>query len=135
MSRFLDNGWRALDAKVEELVEEIVARIAALPDDSMTSPPDSPFTSPWQEYAAQIQGEHSPFFRFYDDLVFQICAEVVRTVDETRRAFLWLACEDEWLVEVDGLPSKGHVLDALTQALHRRVGARAADLILPDGSL
>lgn len=130
---YLDDGdLRVLDSLLEQLVEEVIAKLAALPDESMTSPPDAPYTSPWQEYAAQIQGEHSPLFELYEDLVLQFTGDVVSSLSKTRRAFLWLACEDDWTIEYDGPPPADHVFGAIKGEVKRRVGRRAADLALPE---
>jgi hypothetical protein len=125
---------RAIRDLYSSLEDRVIALMRALspqgPD--RLSGPDSPWTNPWLEYAAQIQYEPSFYFSLYVKLVETECEGQVAALSPIERGLLWLDSEHYWGTgPEDSRPADSEIRDAVASELKRRVDSRAADLDLP----
>ncbi len=84
----------------KDSIEKVVEEIKNLPESSRLSGDDSGLDDVWKEYCNQIQGEHSPFYGLYEEIVQKCCDDIVRKLTDAEVEVLWeernvLYCQDD----------------------------------------
>jgi hypothetical protein len=103
-----------------------------LPEECRQSGDDSEFLDVWEEYCAQIQGEHSVLFGLYESTVEEFCEAEINMLPRSAQAVLWIACEsfDALDFETAGGSMFEPNIDLLVEELHQRVRLAAANVEL-----
>ena len=114
-----------IHAKYDDYCDQIVKVVQALPEDCRHRGDDSVLADVWEEFKYQIQQQESVFSDAYEDTIVAVCRDLVKGLSQHERDLLWLVSEGyfEW-DKRSGPPAKA---DDVTDALYRRVWARAAD--------
>lgn len=109
-------------ATYARLVDEVIARVRALPDDSRQSG-NPALADVWEEFKDQVHGEQSSSFRYYEDTIAGFCAEAVSALPREVQQLLWLWTEgyERLWVDRDTVQLADFVPPDVADELYRRV--------------
>ena len=119
-----------IEAKFDRYVRRVINRIKRVPKESRLSGDDSPLRNVWEEWIAQMQGEHSFAYDVYEETIRLICRSVAKSLPQEEQGLLWLGSDDSCDWEGEGIPCGDPVIDALEEELYRRVCTAACNVEL-----
>jgi len=119
-----------IEAKFDRYARHIINRIKRLPKECRLSGDDSPLKSVWEEWIAQVQGEHFFSFDVYEETIRLICRGVVESLPREEQGLLWMWTDDYWDWKGNDIPYGDPVLKSLEDELYRRVCTAACNVEL-----
>src|SRR5262245_50759121 len=84
---------RLVKRMYDGLISQVLADIKSLPDGCRQSGDDSKLKDVWEEYKYQIQRDESGMFDLYVQVIRDICARRVQSVERDQQQLLWLWTE------------------------------------------
>jgi len=135
-AKFEKARWKALEATAREdwtrLERAVIAKVKELPENCRQSGDDSNYLDLWEEYCAQVQGEHSVMFGLYESTVEGFCEAALDALTPSARMSLWVTSEafGELDFEDDGESMFHPLVNRMVDELHERVRANAANVEL-----
>lgn len=119
-------------ASWQDLAEQVIAKVKELPENCRQSGQDSNYLDVWEEYCAQVQGEHSVMFGLYESTVEGFCESALDALTPSARMSLWVTSEasGELDFEDDGESMFYPLVDRMVAELHERVRTEAANVDL-----
>ncbi|MEG1926831.1 MAG: hypothetical protein RR415_13915 [Ruthenibacterium sp.] len=86
-----------------KVARSVVADMKRMTEPLTLSGDDSPLTSVWEEYCAQVQDEQSPFFDMYEDIVRDSTTAHLDALSREELVALWLKSDGgiDWLYDDD----------------------------------
>ncbi len=115
-----------VESKYREYVENAIGQIESLGPECMLSG-DERYKDVWEEFASQIQGQHSFFFDAYEDTIRRICLEVVRHLPESETRLLWLWTDAFLERDDEREPGLDEMVEDVCEEVYSRLCDRAAD--------
>jgi hypothetical protein len=119
-----------IEAKFDRYVRRIINRIKRLPKECRLSGDDFPLRNVWEEWIAQMQGEHSFAFDVYEETIRLICRSIAESLPREEQGLLWMGTDDYLDWEGNDLPYGDPVIEALEDELYKRVCTAACNVEL-----
>jgi len=119
-----------IDAKFDRYVRRIITRIKRLPKECRVSGDDSPLRNVWEEWIAQMQGEHSFAFDAYEETIRLICRGIAKSLPKEEQGLLWIGTDDYLDWDGDDIPYGDLLVDASEEELYKRVCTAACNVEL-----
>ena len=124
------------EAKLDAIVRDVVADMAALPQGSRPREDDESFADAWQAYVDEVQNGEGPTFGAYVRQIEAFAYARLKAEPPETRALLWTMGDAYFEAEFedgeDDLPHDEEMTEALVEGVRQRVNARAADKESPD---
>lgn len=119
-------------ASWRDLTDQVISKVKELPESCRQSGEDSNYLDVWEEYCAQVQGEHSVMFGLYESTVEGFCESALDALTPSARMSLWVTSEafGELDFEDDGESMFYPHVDRMVDELHERVRTEAANVEL-----
>lgn len=124
---------KLLEGIYEEYAQKIITELILLGPDSMTSGSDSEYENVWEEYVSQIQGEESIFFELYEELILNLCNNLINSKGRNEIYLLWTMTEESFDYDEkdeDDSLSNYDIENDVANALFNKISTIAADFDL-----
>ena len=114
-----------LKDKYDEYTNLVITQLEELDANSMLSGDDSSSENVWEEFALQIQIEHSIFFEIYEDIIHQFISDSIKSINLLDLQLLWLDNDEYFEVDDDGFPNQCDMLEAVKSKIYSEIVIRA----------
>jgi len=114
-----------LKDKYDKYINQVIIKIKELDANSMLSGDDSNLENVWEEFAFQIQIEHSIFFEYYEETISQIINVFLKSIEISEIKLLWLSTDDYYDFDDDGFPHLCDMRDAVNSEIYSGIVTRA----------
>jgi hypothetical protein len=114
-----------LKDKYDEYTNLVITQLEELDANSMLSGDDSSSENVWEEFALQIQIEHSIFFELYEEIIHQFISDSIKSINLLDLQLLWLDTDEYFEVDDDGFPNQCDMLEAVKSKIYSEIVIRA----------